>query len=292
MHFFDILCTGGNGQVSQALLHHPQAKFFRMQFCSHEQLDITDIDSIHQAVCYFKPRIIINTAAYTAVDQAEKEQEKAHLVNHYGAKNLSMVCEKFSIPLIHLSTDYVFDGKKSMPYHENDLSDPINVYGQSKYLGEEAIRKLCEKHLILRVSGIFSEYGNNFLKTILRLARTKKELHFVCNQITCPTYAGDIASALFTIANQLSTWGTYHYASHTPVSWYDFATAIIAEEEKYESLLVNVIHAITSEKFNAPAKRPLFSALDCKKIGKDYGILQPSWSLAIKQLLAKRVLTQ
>lgn len=280
-----ILITGGNGQLGIALTLHPLAKEFQIRAYSRTDLDITDVLSIQNAFDTFHPDIVINTAAYTAVDKAEHEPALAMLINHTSVLELAIACNKQQIPLIHLSTDYIFDGTKTSPYLEDDKANPINVYGESKWLGEEAIRQHCEKHIILRVSGIVSAYKNNFFKTILSLAKKRKELQIVCDQITCPTFANDIAYALYSIAKELTTFGTYHYCSTPPTSWYQFACAIIEKANKPCDLLVEEIKAIPSIAYHAPAKRPAFSALHCNKIAVDYRLYQPSWNAHLEGMI-------
>ncbi len=169
-----ILITGANGQLGMALRHHPRAASYHLIPCSHADLDITDPASIQRAITTFSPDMVMNCAAYTAVDKAEQDLKQALNVNYIGAQNLAIACDTNEIPLIHVSTDYVFDGTHTIPYQEHDLACPINVYGDTKWRGEQVIREACKQHIVLRVSGVFSEYGNNFLKTILRLAQEKK----------------------------------------------------------------------------------------------------------------------
>lgn len=282
-----ILVTGGGGQLANALQSHAKAKDFQLTFVSHQQMDITKPTSIANAITQHEPDIIINTAAYTAVDKAESEPDIATSVNHLGALELAMASEKHSIPLIHLSTDYVFAGEKNRAYTEEDEALPLSVYGESKWLGEEAIRHQIKNHIILRVSGIFSEYGNNFVKTMLRLANEKEELRIVDDQITCPTYAGDIAGVLFSILKNTPIWGTYHYCSNTPISWHAFAVAIIEEAKKQSSLKVKKITAIPTKDYPTPAKRPLNAVLDCSKIKTHFDIVQTNCLDIIPSLLKK-----
>lgn len=281
-----VLITGAQGQLGNALQHHVDANKFTLIPCSHADLDITQNQSIANAIKKFSPDIIINSAAYTAVDKAEQETDLAFSINHMGAKNLAIICESHQIPLIHISTDYIFNGEKSHPYLEDDAASPINVYGQSKWLGEEAVRNECEKHIILRISGVFSEYNQNFMKTMLRLAKERKELRVVADQITCPTYAVDIAGAIFKMINNQKHWGTYHYCSAEPTSWFEFASAIIDEAKQTQSLLVEEVKAITTAEFPTPAKRPAYSVMDCQKMKNHFDIAQPSWRLGIKRVLA------
>jgi dTDP-4-dehydrorhamnose reductase len=281
----NILITGGNGQVAAALKKQSIKANVSPVFCSRSELDITSAESVSTAINRIQPSIVINTAAYTAVDKAESDRDAALRTNQLGAKNIAAICHKHNIPLIHLSTDYVFDGTANKAYTENDAENPENYYGKTKWLGEREIREHCEKHIILRVSGIFSEFGHNFLKTILRLAETKSELRIVADQLTCPTYAGDIADAIYTIAANPSHAGTYHFCSEPPVTWHEFTKHIINQASLYKKLMVNNIAAITTTEYPTPAKRPAFSVLDCTKIKKDYAILQPDWKNALRLII-------
>src|SRR5579862_812079 len=177
-----IVITGGQGQLAKAIQFHVLANQFDLKFVSHTELDITQAIKLNEAFAQYKPDLIINTAAYTAVDKAEAERETALQVNHLGVKNLAIACEKYQVPLIHLSTDYVFDGSKNSAYQEIDATNPINFYGHSKQLGEQVIEQYLDNYIILRVSSVFSEYGHNFVKTILRLAQEKNELRIVEDQ--------------------------------------------------------------------------------------------------------------
>lgn len=269
-----VLITGGNGQVARTLSLHPRAREFQLIGCVRKDLDITSVVSINNAIAKFTPQVIINTAAYTAVDKAEKEIDLANLHNHLGAENLACACEEHQIPLIHLSTDYIFDGTKKAAYLEDDTANPINQYGKSKWLGEQAVSKQCKQHIILRVSGVFSEHGNNFFNTMLKLAQNKTEIRVVADQITCPTYAGDIADAIFSIIKKPGHWGSYHYCSTPEISWHQFAEAILHRD----------VTAITTAEYPTAAKRPAYSVLDCTKIETVFGITQPSWQQAIWKL--------
>lgn len=284
-----ILITGGQGQLATALASHPLANKFTLQVCSHDDMDITQSASIQQAISKCVPDIIINTAAYTAVDQAEQNAASADHVNHIGAGQLALACQKNQIKLLHISSDYIFDGNKNSKYLEDDPACPINIYGKSKWEGEQAIRNNCANHIILRVSGVFSEYGNNFLKTMLKLARERSVLRVVSDQIICPTYAGDIASAIYIICNNPSFQGTLHYSSAEAVSWYDYAQVIVDEARQHETLAADEIIAITSAEYPTAAKRPRFSVLDCHKINKTYRIDQPSWREAVNRIIPKLI---
>lgn len=275
-----ILITGGKGQVATALQQHNKAKQFQLIACPHNECDITKLSDIQKTISEFHPDIIINTAAYTAVDQAEKEKSLAMQINHLGVQNLAYACEKNRIPIIHLSTDYIFDGQSSMPYTEDHIANPINTYGESKWLGEEALRKECEQHIILRICAVFSEFGNNFFKTILRLAKEKKELRIVSDQIVCPTYAGDIANVLLSISQQFNQYGTFHYCNETPVSWYDFTLAILREAKIELDTL-----PIGSDQYPSLAERPSYSVFDCSKIKDYFNLEQQNWIHALRKLV-------
>lgn len=280
-----ILITGSQGQVGTALQNCDDAKAFTLITLPRAQLDITNKSVIDAIINENKPDIIVNTAAYTAVDKAESNQSAAYAANHLGAEELAKRCQHYSIPLIHLSTDYIFNGKHATPYQENDEAQPINIYGHSKWCGEEAIREHLKEHIILRISGVFSAYGNNFLKTMLRLGVEREELSIVSDQTICPTYAGHIAQVIFHIAKQLSYWGTYHYCDGPATSWYDFAREIFAEAINWQSLRVNTLHAITTNDYPTPARRPAYSVLDCTKIQRDFGVAPFNWRDGIKSSL-------
>ncbi len=282
-----ILITGGNGQLAQALRQHALTNKFQLSFRSHAEMDISNLHSVTTVIKEFSPDAIINTAAYTAVDKAESDEDAAMQANYQGAKNLAIASHEAVVPLIHLSTDYVFDGEATIPYSEEALTNPINIYGKSKYLGEEAIREHCTQHIILRVSGVFSEFGNNFFKTILRLAAERNELRIVADQMTCPTDANDIARVIFNLlAAEEKSFGTYHYCGKNAVSWHEFATAIISEAKKYKPLLVENIQAIPASAYPTPARRPAYSVFNCKKIENHFGITQTPLAASIQQVAA------
>lgn len=295
-----IMITGSSGQLGCALRHHPFAQAFEINSYSHANLDITHMQKLEEVIGQVKPEMIINAAAYTAVDQAEHDREAAMRVNYFGPLNLAKLCKKWQIFLVHISTDYIFDGSKQNPYDEQDEVNPLNVYGESKWLGEQALREYAQRYCILRVSGIFSEYQNNFVKTIMKLAQKNKELRIVADQITCPTYAGHIASAIFSILKaQIGSNGdfqkTYHYCSAHPVSWFEFASCIMDEFKKQKSLsqiqfTAESVKPISSLEYKTAAKRPTYSVLNCCQIKRDFGIEQPSWKNVLKELCHMREL--
>lgn len=269
-----LLITGGDGQLAHAMKYHSQAREHFIFPCSRKELDILNAQAIDDAINEYKPNIIINTAAFTAVDQLEIDKKE----NSNNTSHLVSACKNHHIPLIHISTDYVFDGKQNIPYKENDIPNPINEYGKSKLAGEKIIATQLEQYIILRVSGIFSQYKKNFFTTLLNAAQQKKEISVVADQITCPTSANDIASAIYTLTANMHTYGIYHFCSHEAVSWYEFTKTFVDNA---------VLKPISLQDYQTPAQRPIYSVLNCDKIRKDYGITQPSWRDAIKLLLKK-----
>ncbi len=269
-----ILVVGGQGQIGKALslLFHKEGHSI-FSFPSH-QLNICNPISIEKAVAASLPLdFIINCAAYTAVDRAEDEPEKAFLVNAEGVKNLAECCKKWNVPLIHFSTDYIFDGEKISPYLETDTPNPQNIYGASKLKGEHLLSQSWEKHIILRVSWVFGPYGNNFVKTISALAQTRDHLKIINDQHGCPTGASHIAQIVLQLLNHPALskhWGTYHYTDAPLTTWYDFARSFVPQDQCQ-------IEAISSQNYPTRAKRPLHSALNCDKIFRIFGISQADW---------------
>ena len=284
-----ILIAGGNSQVAQALLAHSQRENFNISAFPYHQLDITDADSIKTVFANYKPDIVINTAAYTLVDEAETERRVASAVNFEGAKNIARAATSIKSHLIHLSTDYVFNGESNQPYVETDPIDPINYYGFTKYLGEQAVRHDCLNSVILRTSSIFSPYRDNFVKTILRLSREKESISIIADQYMCPTAATDIAGIIYLLASHPITQSTYHYASKPIVSWYSFATRIVAIAREFISLKVKTLQAISSADYPTPAKRPRYSCLSSQKILSEYALPNTDWEPALKQTIASLV---
>lgn len=285
----NILITGGAGQLAHALIHHPEAPAYKLTPLNHTDCDITQFESIKNACDKHAPDVIINTAAYTAVDLAETEKTKADAVNHLGALHLAHYCQLNNIRLLHVSTDYVFNGESQTPYREDDATHPLNYYGATKAAGEVAVRKTLDNHLILRVSGVFSEHGKNFLKTMLMLAKEREYLSVVTDQTTCPTDAHAIAGALYQMVKQEQHRGTYHFCSQPPVSWHHFAACIFgtAIAEYNAEFKLHTFKRITTKDYPTPAKRPFYSVLDCQKIQRDFGIEQPHWQAGIDRVLAQ-----
>lgn len=275
-----ILITGANGQLGQALKQH--ANNDAIIFTNRTTFDITNKLQMETVFRNHAPNLVINTAAFTQVDEAESMQETAFLINGTAVKNLVELCEKFNSKLIHISTDYVFDGESKAPYKETDQTNPITVYGKSKRAGEVAILKSkLNAFAIIRTSWLYSRYGNNFYKTMLRLAETKKELSVVNDQHGSPTNAEHLAQALLTIADSLTpeNSGLYHFSNTGEASWYDFAKAIF-EKHKIKSS----IQAVSTQQFPTPAKRPAYSVLNLSKIQEVFKIKIASWKEALNEV--------
>lgn len=279
------LITGGAGQLALALAQHPLATPFDLTVLARSALDITDFAALDAYCKTVAPIGIIHTAAYTAVDQAEINREAAWKINYEGTENVARVCAKREIRLIHLSTDYVFAGNNTLPYIETDATQPINFYGETKRLAEEAVRQCCTDYIILRISGVFSAFKHNFVKTVLRIAKEKETLRIVADQYTCPTAAEDIAEAILHLAKAIHKPGTYHFASQEILSWHAFAMHIVALAKELHPLMVQQIEPISSADYKTLAKRPAYSALNCHKIYNDYGIKQPLLLPALKKVL-------
>jgi len=283
-----ILVFGNSGQVGRELMRSVQ-NTDKIIGVSRPQVDLLDADSIARAFDESSPTVAINAAAYTAVDKAETERATAFAVNRDGPANLARACAARGIPLIHLSTDYVFDGSKAGPYVEADAVSPISVYGSSKEAGEQALRELLERHVIVRTAWVYSPFGTNFVKSMLRLGAERDELSVVNDQRGCPTSARSIALALLTLAKQLARspdqgLGTFHFVGGGATNWYDFAIAIFRTAAA-RGLRTPRIKAITTAQYPTPAKRPFNSILDCHRIGEVYGIKQSSWHSELDKCL-------
>ncbi|MDQ6967811.1 MAG: dTDP-4-dehydrorhamnose reductase [Mariprofundaceae bacterium] len=274
-----VLITGCKGQIGQELVLLAQEYGCEAVGLDRETFDITNQSNVEKIIHHYQPSAVINAAAYTAVDKAESDVDAAYAVNTTGVAYLAQTCADVDIPLVHISTDYVFDGTKVGGYHENDIPNPVGIYGKSKLAGEEAVRKICEKYYILRTSWVFSGYGNNFVKTMLRLGAEKEALSIVADQYGKPTSAREIARAIFVMLNSSKeAWGTYHFAQPEAVSWHQFAESIFAKaREQGAKIDVSTLHAITTAEYPTAAKRPLNSNLDCTKLEKTFNFKIKSW---------------
>ena len=285
-----VLITGANGQLGRELFRLAKRVDFEVHGFSHQQLDITNKNQIEQIFSNVSPSLVINTAAYTLVDRAENESDLAYAVNKDGPAYLARYCADNHLTLIHISTDYVFDGTKGRPYQESDPIAPLGVYGQSKAQGETAIRSILPNHLIVRTSWLYGVYGNNFVKTILKLAAEKTALRVVADQFGSPTSAADFANALLTIARKISTnekidWGTYHYCCKGITTWHSLAQKIIDLAAPYATLKARHVEAITTAQWPTPAKRPPYSVLDCSLLKSRFGIEPQPWQQSLKHTI-------
>lgn len=262
-----VLVTGAGGQLGRCLQDRATAFGMTMLPVTHADLDIADASAVAALLAREPVQAIINAAAYTAVDKAEAEREQAFRVNAEGPAVLARACAERGIPLLHVSTDYVFDGSGTAPYRETDPVAPLGVYGESKLAGEQQVRALCPDHVILRTAWVFSEYGNNFVRTMLRFGRERDLMRVVDDQTGCPTYAGDIADVLLTL---LKRWpveadrlrGTWHYAGEPAITWCGFAREIFAVAEAQGLLKAPTVEAIPTSAYPTPAKRPAWSVLE------------------------------
>ena len=288
-----ILITGAQGQVGKELVSIANQRGFDVIAAGQTELDITQLKNIESYVEVHQPDLVINAAAYTAVNKAEEEQDITYAINRDGTANLAAVSKEKNIPLLHISTDYVFDGTKSEAYSENDAVSPLGIYGISKWQGEETIRQTLPEHIILRVAWVFGAQGNNFVKTMLRLAKDRDELSVVADQFGRSSPAKDIAKTLIILAEQYQKektleWGTYHYCGDEKVSWCGFAKEILKQAKEQGLIEKDIkVNAITTAEYQDPTKRPANSMLDCEKIKNTFGIEMPSWKESLNQVLTE-----
>jgi dTDP-4-dehydrorhamnose reductase len=287
-----ILLTGKNGQLGRCFQDVLKDTNHELFAYGSAELNIADASVVAAVFQQVKPDIVVNAAAYTAVDKAETDSENAYLVNATGTELLARQAANLAIPFIHVSTDYVFDGAAAEPYVPTDSTNPQGVYGASKLAGEINIAAACEKYIILRTAWVFSEYGNNFVKTMVRLAKERDALSVVADQYGCPTYAGDLAQAILEICEQHEqgkalAWGLYHYCGDTPTSWHGFARAIFAKS--YELGVISScpqLTAISSDQYPTPAKRPEYSVMSTQALSA-IGLQASSWSTSLAFVLSK-----
>ena len=276
-----ILVTGAGGQLGSELMRRAASDGVIATGLTSADLDITDATVVRQHVMGSGAAAVVNAAAYTAVDRAEVEQALAYAVNRDGAANLAASCAEAGVPLIHVSTDYVFDGTKQTPYSEEDPVRPISVYGASKEAGERLVRQNLPRHIILRTAWVYSPFGHNFVKTMLRLAGERTSVRVVADQHGCPTAAGDLAGAILELVRLIATgedlaWGTYHYCGAGSTTWHGFAEAILMLAAPALGRKVEVI-PITTAEYPTPAHRPPNSVLDCTRIRRKFGIEPHAW---------------
>jgi len=287
-----ILITGSEGQLGWELLR--QADSFNIEAIGLDLpcLDITVESGITKVFEEYKPDILVNAAAYTNVDKAETDEKACFAVNVNGPENLAAACENSGIPMIHISTDYVFDGTNKTPYTENDPVLPANVYGKSKAEGENSVRNILEKHIILRTSWLYGVHGHNFVKTILKLGKEKEVIGVVSDQFGSPTSAADLAGTLIIIASHILnnyevTFGTYNYCGEGITSWHGFAEKIIETAKQYSPVTTKLVKPLSTGDYPTRARRPAFSALNCSLIQEKFGITPKPWRKSLEAVIER-----
>lgn len=281
-----IVVTGANGQLGSELRElWSSREDLDCFFLDRKQLPLDQLLIIHDILAMYQPDLIVHAGAYTAVDRAEEEVEQANIVNHLASEEIAQYCRMNDCRLLAISTDYVFDGSAAVPLAEDATVSPVNTYGMTKLLGEQAIQKWWPESIIIRTSWVYSKYGNNFVKTMLRLMRERDEISVIDDQIGSPTSARDLAMAIDHIITS-GQWvgGIYHYSNEGEASWYDFALAI-----REGSGLSCKVNAIPTTAYPTPAKRPKYSLLDKSKIKKIYGITIPDWKDSLTKMLAQNI---
>jgi dTDP-4-dehydrorhamnose reductase len=279
-----VLVTGANGQLgSEIKVLASNYKNFEFLFTDIADFPLDDSDVICNNFKKINPDVVINCAAYTAVDKAEDDTVLADKINHLAIATLAKLCKESEAKLIHISTDYVFDGNSPIAYKEEDIPNPQNVYGATKLLGEKACQTSCPESIIIRTAWVYSEFGNNFVKTMLRLMNERDSLNVVNDQVGSPTYAADLAQVILTILDS-GEWesGMYHYSNAGQISWFDFATDI-----KVIAGLTCDISGIPASNYPTPAQRPAYSLLDKSKIEKTYGIIVPHYRKSLEVMMSK-----
>jgi dTDP-4-dehydrorhamnose reductase len=287
-----ILIVGAKGQLGVDLMTACRNSGLDADGVDLPECDITALDSLRRTMGpEANYTVVINAAAYTAVDGAETDADTAFAVNSHGAGHLASLCAASDTPLIHVSTDYVFDGRQVRPYRPSDPTSPLGVYGKSKAAGEDVLRGGLDQHVIVRTSWLYGVHGQNFVKTMLHHGRQRDELRVVDDQIGCPTYSRDLAAALLQIAQFVAKnaagWGTYHYCNEGAVTWYAFARKIFALAGAYDQFMVREVVPILSHRYPTPAPRPHYSVLDCSSLEATFGIIRRSWDAALREMLAE-----
>lgn len=283
-----ILICGSKGQLGWELMR--QGNHFDIMGLDLPELNITDRENIAACTKDFSPDLLINAAAYTSVDGAESDADTAFAVNRDGPACLAAFCKEKGIPLIHISTDFVFDGTKTSPYAEDDPVSPLGIYGKSKAEGEDAVRNTLAEYIIIRTAWLYGVHGHNFVKTMLRLGREREELAVVADQKGCPTFAGDLAGAVLKIAEYIRKggnipWGTFHCCGQGICSWHGFTEKIMEYARPFFPIRTKKIRAITTADYPTPARRPAYSALDCTKIREHFAVEIPDWEESLEKTI-------
>jgi dTDP-4-dehydrorhamnose reductase len=288
-----ILVIGAKGQLGWELVRQGETEEGGVVGIDIDELDITHQTAVQ---AYFKKQtfsVVVNAAAYTAVDQAEKESATAFAVNSAGPNNLAILCHEKSIPLVHISTDYVFDGLRPGAYREDDLPSPVGIYAQSKAEGEKRIAAVARRYMIIRTAWLYGVHGNNFVKSMLRLGRERTELKVVDDQHGCPTNAAGLAAAILSICRKVceskkfNAWGVYHYCDKGETTWYGFAEMIFKIASRHETLALQELIPITTQEYPTPAKRPPNSVLSCDKIQQTFGIRRKAWEKSLEEMMRR-----
>jgi dTDP-4-dehydrorhamnose reductase len=294
----NILIAGAKGQLGTELMRQGPDRGFSAFPVDLPEVDITGPDPVRAAIRDAGASLVINCAAYTQVDMAESQDMLAYKVNSLGPAILAHVCTEAKIPMIHVSTDFVFDGSQRTPYRETDPISPMSVYGKSKAMGEAMVERILSRHIIIRTAWLYAFQGQNFVRTILRLGTEKETVRVVSDQFGCPTCAADLAEAILTLSEAIRTkgevaWGTYHYCGNGVISWHEFAQAILDIAKAYMPLKTTRVEPIPTDQYPTPAKRPAYSALDCEKIQNQFGIYPKPWRESLEktlwQMLKKQV---
>jgi dTDP-4-dehydrorhamnose reductase len=287
-----ILVTGAKGQLGWELMQRGAAKPFTMAGIDLPEVDLCEDAQVAQTFQALRPDLVINAAAYTNVDGAEKDQRLCHRVNEAVPRRLARACRQAGIPLIHLSTDFVFHAPRTTPWKESDPVSPRGVYAESKAAGEAAVQAELENHLIVRTAWLYGIRGRNFVKTMLTLARDREEIGVVADQEGCPTFAGDLAETLLVMAARLGSgaelaWGTYHYCGGGSTTWHGLAEAVIdlARRRKRLAFKLERLKALTTAEYPTPAVRPAYSVLDCSKIKKALEIDIAAWQTTLEEVI-------
>ncbi|MGE0259918.1 MAG: dTDP-4-dehydrorhamnose reductase [Alphaproteobacteria bacterium] len=283
-----VLVLGAGGQVGRELRRYSWPADASLVAFDRSGLDITSREAVYATIARERPDIVVNAAAYTAVDRAESEHDAAWAVNCAGPGHIAAACRRTGIPLVHLSTDYVFDGAKSGSYREDDPVNPLGVYGASKEAGERAVREALNEHVILRTAWVYSPHGHNFVKTMLRLAEQRPVLRVVADQTGSPTSAADIAGAIASIARRIAegntAWGTCHFTGAGTVTWHGFAETIFDLASPWRGPPPRV-EAIATADYPTPAQRPANSVLDCSRIAAAFGVEPRPWRTALAEVV-------
>lgn len=277
-----VLITGGSGQLGTTIksIVHTVNDSIQFKFTDSDDLDITNYESVWDFLNQKKFDYCINCAAYTHVDKAEDDSDLALLINEEGVKNLAQACHKTETVLLHISTDFIFDGQQNVPYLETDRANPVSIYGHSKFKGEQQIVRNMERYFIIRTSWLYSAYGHNFFKSMLKYGAERNQLSVVFDQVGTPTSAHDLAAVLIKmISKGVKDYGIYHYSNEGVASWYDFASAIF----EINDISVN-LRPIRSKEYPLPAERPAYSVMDKSKIKKVLGLDIPHWTSSLVEV--------